>query len=41
MLKYSLIGDRGKKKYTQKEKLHCRLRYKYFVAVNQIVMTTV
>jgi hypothetical protein len=30
-----------RKHLREKSKIHCHLRYRYFVAVNQIVMTTV
>jgi hypothetical protein len=39
----SFVRDRGKKNICVKErkKIHCQLRNGYFVAVNQILMTTV
>jgi len=35
------FSDRGKKSLRKKEKIHCHLRYEYFVTVNQKVITTV
>ena len=37
----SLGSDRGKKIVHKKSKIHCHLRYGYFVMVNQILMTKV
>ena len=36
-----LVRDREKENLRRKENIHCHLRYGYFVAINQIVMTTV
>ena len=35
------IADRGKRNLRYKERVHCHLRYGYFVTVTQIVITTV
>ena len=38
--KKNIFGDTGKKS-AKKEKMHCHLRYGYFVAVTQMTKTTV
>jgi hypothetical protein len=38
---WNLVHDRGIKEEIFREKIHWHLRYGYFVAVNQFVMTTI